>query len=142
MAISSLGKDLHNWDRFVKFLLFLAPIVALSGCSTGRQMWTDMLDEQAQTVAVQVAKIPVICQVALFDSGWIEGTRVLSPEETTSASQKALVELETLCAKPAGDLTYKEMGKVSAIAFRLWVDRAMAAVTKFGGAALLKGFTF
>jgi hypothetical protein len=121
--------------------LALASALALSsGCATGRQTWMDMLGEQEKTVMVQVEKIPAICKVALFDSGWVEGTRVLSADDVTLASSKALAELEQYCAPERIDkLTYKEMGKVSAIAFRLWIDRALAAFTKFGGAALMSG---
>lgn len=122
----------------MKTLLIIVCCVLMVGCATGRQTWMDMLSEQEKTVNVQIEKIPIICKVAQFDSGWVEGTRMLGPEEMSLASNNALKELETLCARP-DSLTYKEMGKVSAIAFRLWVDRIMAAVTKFGGAAILSG---
>ena len=104
----------------------LVAVLALSGCATTSQtfleQYTAILDSQIKVVNAQVSRIPDLCRVGQFDSGWVKGTGLIGDDSMTVGMTKRLTRLEELCAKPSP--TYSEMGEIAALGMRLWADRA------------------
>ncbi len=110
-----------------KLLILGVIILLLAGCASVsqdyRKMWTNILDQQIQTVQMQEARVGDLCEVGQFDAGYVEGTGTINPDDISGGMKKRMARLEELCKKPAEQLTAKEKGEISALGLRLWIDR-------------------